>query len=295
MFCVRCGRELQPESAYCAYCGVSMSQVAGPGPAPAIPPAAPLTPSRSRPRLRYALLMVGLLALPVAFGVAVGGLVWLANGKRIVEARATPACTDEAVVPMPSPVAPSQRVASEMEAVAKARRSVVLVSTADGTGSGVVLTSDGHVLTNRHVVEGARKIEVRLADGRTLPARILRTSQIPDLALLKASAAGLPPAAWADSDRLALGQTVLAIGHALDMEGEPTVSRGIVSALRTRNSVKYVQTDAALNPGSSGGPIVDLDGAVVGIDTFGIEGADAMNFAIAASEVRRWLEKCAAP
>lgn len=292
MFCVRCGRELQAESAYCIYCGAPASQWARPEPAPAVPQAAPVPSSRRRSRLVSAFLMVGLLALPIALAVALGGLTWAAGIARTAGPTPTPACTSEAVVALAPPVAPSQRTGTEMEAAAKARRSVVLVTTDDGSGSGIVLTSDGHVLTNQHVVEGAKQIELRLADGRKLAARILRTSKSPDLALLQASGAGLSPATWADSDQLALGQTVLAIGHALDIEGEPTISRGIVSALRTQNGIRYVQTDATSNPGNSGGPIVDLDGAVVAVDTFGLEGATGLNFGIAAGEVRRWLGQC---
>jgi S1-C subfamily serine protease len=126
-------------------------------------------------------------------------------------------------------------------------------------------------------------------------ARVVRTSPAPDLALLKASAGGLVPAAWADSERLSLGQTVLAIGYSLGIEGEPTASRGIVSAFRTQQGVRYVQTDAAVNPGNSGGPLVDLGGAVVGINTTRIDYAggrivQGMNLAITGSEVRRWVE-----
>ncbi len=297
MFCVRCGRELPPEGAYCVYCGAPARREAPPQPAsplppavPSFPPTAPLLLARRSPPAVFR--FVGLLALSVMFAVVLGGVAWVVSALGPATETASVDCTSEAIVELASPVAPSQRTGTEMEAAAKARQSVVLVTTPDGSGSGIILTADGYVLTNDHVVEGARKIELRLAGGQKLAATTLRTSKSPDLALLKASGKDLTPATWVDSDKLALGQTVLAIGHALDIAGEPTISRGIVSALRTRSGIKYVQTDATSNPGNSGGPIVDLDGDVVAVDTFGLEGATGLNFGIAASEVRRWLGEC---
>ena len=194
------------------------------------------------------------------------------------------------------PLATPGGAGSEVEAVAAARRSVVQVETDEGSGSGIILSADGYILTNNHVIEDSRRIFVRLPDGRRLAAHVVRSSQAPDLALLRVFASDLAPAAWGDSEGLQLGQTVLAIGHSLGLQGTPTISRGIVSALRTQRNVRYVQTDAALNPGNSGGPLVDLRGAVIGINTMrlereGLTTVQGINFAIAGSEARKWLAR----
>ncbi|MDA8219157.1 MAG: trypsin-like peptidase domain-containing protein, partial [Dehalococcoidales bacterium] len=157
------------------------------------------------------------------------------------------------------------------------------------------LSEDGYILTNQHVVEGGGDVVVYLNDGQPVDAALVRSAEVPDLALLKAEVSGLVPAAWADSEGVSLGQTVIAIGYSLGIEGEPTVSRGIVSAVRPYDGVDYIQTDAAINPGNSGGPLVDLSGAVIGINSMRIEwtgfrAVQRMNFAIGGNEARYWLE-----
>jgi len=137
-------------------------------------------------------------------------------------------------------------------------------------GSGVVIDALGIVLTNNHVVEDADGLVVRLADGRQFPATIERTDSGLDLAVLRVkSATPLPAARLGDSDRLEIGDWVLAIGSPFDLE--QTVSAGIISAkgrsLDSAGSARLLQTDAAINPGSSGGPLVNLAGEVVGITT----------------------------
>jgi len=264
-----------------------------PAPAPVAPPAP--APARRHQTAALGFLAAGVLALFLfAIVVRVGGYTPEITTEMDREG---PAPTRMSVsVSLPPVVVSGSGGGSEVEAVARASPSIVLVTTSLGSGSGVVLTSDGHVLTNHHVVSGARKIEVVLADGRRLAAQVVKSSEAPDLALLRAPASGLAPATWADSDRLSLGQTVLAIGYSLGLEGEPTVSRGIVSALRSHESVRYIQTDAAVNPGNSGGPLLDLSGSVVGINTMRIDWAGAsvvqgMNFAIAGNEARGWVEQ----
>jgi Do/DeqQ family serine protease len=139
-----------------------------------------------------------------------------------------------------------------------------------GSGSGVILREDGVILTNYHVVQRARRINVHLRDGRALRARVLGVDQATDLALLKVEARGLPVARLGDSDAARPGEWVLAIGAPLGLEA--TVTHGILSATsRTHLGVNdiedYLQTDASINPGNSGGPLVNLRGEVLGINT----------------------------
>src|SRR6185295_16985416 len=142
----------------------------------------------------------------------------------------------------------------------------------------VILTSNGYILTNRHVVENSRSLTVSLMDGRELAATIVRISDTNDLALIKVDATGLPAAAIGDSAAIQVGQTAIAIGSPLGTYTE-TVTRGIVSGLdrevtvtdestRRQTTLKgLIQTDAAINPGNSGGPLLDSAGQVIGLST----------------------------
>lgn len=139
-----------------------------------------------------------------------------------------------------------------------------------GSGSGVIIREDGVILTNNHVVERARRLTVRLRDGRTFRGRILGTDPATDLALVKIDATGLPAARLGDSDQARVGEWVLAIGAPLGLEA--TVTHGVISAtgrggLGANEIEDYLQTDASINPGNSGGPLVNLRGEVLGINT----------------------------
>ena len=139
-----------------------------------------------------------------------------------------------------------------------------------GLGSGVIVSPEGYLLTNHHVIEGATEIDVRLADGREARARLVGTDPETDIAVLKIDLAPLPVVALGDVNRLSVGDAVLAIGNPFNV-GQ-TVTSGIVSALgRNRLGLStfenFIQTDAAINPGNSGGALVDVRGALVGINT----------------------------
>ncbi|MFQ5861073.1 MAG: S1C family serine protease [Dehalococcoidia bacterium] len=158
------------------------------------------------------------------------------------------------------------------------------------TGSGVIFDPRGYILTNNHVVEGSRSISVTLADGRTLDATLVGRDDLTDLAVLELSDGELPTAPLGDSTILRVGDWVIAIGHALALGGEPTVTLGVVSAKGRSIPVdggitlnNLIQTDATINPGNSGGPLLNLAGEVIGINTAKISGGnfEGIGFAVA--------------
>ena len=168
-----------------------------------------------------------------------------------------------------------------------------------GIGSGVIISPDGYIVTNNHVVDGAVDLRVTMSDRRVLPAKLIGTDPLTDLAVIKIEGKDFPNAPWGDATKLHPGQTVLAFGNPFGFRF--TVTRGIVSALNRANPSpndarkpgQFIQTDAAINPGNSGGPLVDARGEVVGINTFLISSSgqfSGMGFAIPTQIVRPTVE-----
>jgi S1-C subfamily serine protease len=171
--------------------------------------------------------------------------------------------------------------------VAAAAPSVVGIEVGRGQGSGVVLAQDGFVLTNAHVAAGGGPLRVRLSGERVVRAELVGSDARTDLAVVRASATDLPPLALAER-RLRVGEVVVAIGNPLGFER--SVSLGVVSALHRNLAAPrgeilegLVQTDAAVNPGNSGGPLLDTSGAVVGVTTAMLPWARGIGFAVPAA------------
>src|SRR5438034_190426 len=162
-------------------------------------------------------------------------------------------------------------------------------------GSGVIVTNEGHIITNTHVVDQVDEIEVQLSDGRTKKARVIGSDSQVDLAVLKIDEPGVKPLKLGDSDAVQAGDMVLAIGNPFGFE--ETVTEGIISSKGRPNRVDgfgdFLQTDAAINPGNSGGPLINLNGEVIGINTAIISrtgGSQGIGFAIPSNTVRVALE-----
>jgi serine protease Do len=162
-----------------------------------------------------------------------------------------------------------------------------------GAGSGVIISADGFIVTNNHVVDNAQELSVSLADGRTFPGRLIGVDPVTDLAVVKIDATGLPSAVFGDSDSLMVGEPAIAIGTPLGNEFRGSVTVGVISALNRSIEIgerrfKLIQTDAAINPGNSGGALVNADGLVVGINSakLAAAGVEGMGFAIPINSAR---------
>jgi len=167
-----------------------------------------------------------------------------------------------------------------------------------GVGTGEIIDERGYILTNNHVVEGAQRIIVTLSDGRALEAEIVGRDPTTDLAVIRVDAQDLIPIQFGSSDELQVGDQVLAIGHALNLPGGPTLTGGWVSALGRAIDVsptitmrQLIQTDAAINPGNSGGPLLNRRGEMIGINTAKIRGGEGISFAIALDPARPIIEE----
>ncbi|HWA85685.1 MAG TPA: trypsin-like peptidase domain-containing protein, partial [Opitutus sp.] len=176
------------------------------------------------------------------------------------------------------------------------RRGTVLQPPEEGLGSGVIVSPDGYILTNNHVVHGADVIKVTLNDGRELTAKVVGTDPESDIAVVKVDAKNLPAITFADSEKLQVGDRVLAIGNPFGI-GQ-TVTSGMVSGLgRATSGLGYedfIQTDAAINPGNSGGALVDADGRLVGVNTAILSrsgGFQGIGFAIPSDMAQNVMEQ----
>jgi putative serine protease PepD len=255
-----------------------------------------------------------IVAIAVACGLlagAVGGV----GAYTVAERRAGSQLTSPGATLPQSDVDLSSRPAGSVAAVAAAVLPTVVQieesgSGGSGTGSGFVLREDGYILTNNHVVSGAANggtLEVTFQDGRTLPARIVGRDASYDLAVLKVDATGLTTATLGNSDGLVVGDSVIAIGSPLGLEG--TVTTGIISSLNRpvtaggsgeSSYINAIQTDAAINPGNSGGPLVDAAGKVIGVNSAiaslgsqqgGQSGSIGLGFAIPVNQAKRVAEE----
>jgi serine protease Do len=166
-----------------------------------------------------------------------------------------------------------------------------------GTGSGFIVSSDGLILTNSHVVDGADQVSVTLKDGRTIDGKVMGKDNLTDLAVVKIEAEALPTVVFGDSEALQIGEEAIAIGNPLGLDN--TVTTGIISATG-RNStqigvgdkrIDFIQTDAAINPGNSGGPLLNAKGEVIGINTAIIRNAQGLGFAIPINSARDIAEQ----
>jgi S1-C subfamily serine protease len=164
-------------------------------------------------------------------------------------------------------------------------RAVVTLDVGDKSGSGFFVTSDGLIVTNAHVVAGADHIVVKTSDGDEFLGRLVALADRQDLALVRVSTSAASFLRLASAGAQ-VGNDVFAVGSPLGLTG--SVTKGIVSAVRTLNGIKYVQIDAAINHGNSGGPLITAAGLVIGINTWKVDvpGAESMGFAVAASELQ---------
>lgn len=263
------------------------------------PESPPLTIEPSRPKRSIAAVLVALL---IGGAIGVGGYRSLREGGILGGERGT-AILEE---PKERASRPAPEEGSTADIVEDLRPSVVAIFTEtvardfffetvpqQGAGTGIILNAEGHILTNAHVVGGADKIEVVQSDGKKTVGTVIGADPETDLAVIKIEASGLKPAPLGDSDLLNVGDTVIAVGHALALPGGPTVTQGIVSALersiREPGGVvleNLIQTDAAINPGNSGGALLNRRGEVVGINTAVAGQAQNIGFAIAITPAR---------
>ncbi len=270
-----------------------------PYPGPPGPPYPGAEPTRqdppSGPRQRSRWLPVAVIAALV--GALAGGAV----GAAVASGRDGQGNTvvNEVIQPNSSIIA---HPATIREILAKVQPGVVSISTNLGAGTGMIVTADGQVLTNAHVIAKASRISVTLYNSTTpQPATLLGADSTDDVALLQITgASGLPTVSLGDSTKLQVGDDVVAIGNALNLAGGPTVTSGIISAIgRTLRDPSLppnlIQTDAAINPGNSGGPLANSSGQVIGMNTLVIqqansqEAAQNLGFAIPINNIKPLL------
>ncbi len=253
------------------------------------------------------------VAIAVASGL-LAGVVGGVGGYTIAENRSSSSLTSAGATIPQTDADLSARPSGSIASVAAAVLPTVVQieetsSSGSGTGSGFIIRQDGYILTNNHVVEGAAAggtLTVRFQDGTTVPAKIVGRDTSYDLAVVKVEKTGLPVATLGNSDGIVVGDSTIAVGSPLGLEG--TVTAGIVSALNRpvtaggsgENSfINAIQTDAAINPGNSGGPLLDAEGKVIGVNSAiaslsqgaGQAGSIGLGFAIPINQAKRVAEE----
>lgn len=249
--------------------------------------------------------MAAVLAISVVVGGASGGAVAALVSRTAATpvAIASPSASPQPTS-MPVPDVPAMIAALQVSVVSIDVISVAVVNgrtqSVESSGTGFVIRADGLIATNAHVVDGARQITVDLSDGSKVRGVVRGMDTASDLAVVQIGRTGLTPVAIGQSAKLRVGEIVVAVGNALALEGGLTASMGIVSALdrtvTTSNGHTYthlVQTDAAINAGDSGGPLMDANGKVVGINTAGASTAENIGFAIAIDVAEPILQRLA--
>jgi len=227
-------------------------------------------------------------ALALSLGL---GLFAPAFGQQAQQTRTSEA-TDRTQI-----ASPSEFSRAFVEAAKRIKPAVVhiKVGTRGATGSGVIVSSDGYVLTNNHVASAANELTVKLADGRELRARRIGVDPQTDLALIKIEAQNLPYATLGDSSKLEQGEWVIALGSPFGLE--QTMTAGIISAIGRKFNGPYdnfIQTDASINPGNSGGALVNMNGEVIGINTSILSrggGSEGVGFAIPSNTAKKVKER----
>jgi S1-C subfamily serine protease len=269
-------------------------------PAPVVAPAATGT-AESKPRGLRQAMVAGLAGGLVGALVAAGVFVAVDDDN----SSSAGAPTREVIVRGANKITTSGDIAAILRADVPA---VVAIADDGGpdnggaAGTGFVISADGVIVTNNHVVARASKIQAQFSDGKTLTAKVLGRDPSSDLAVVKVDGANLETIELGDSDSVQVGDDVVAIGNALALEGGLTVTRGIISGLHRQVSTNsggsladVIQTDAAINPGNSGGPLVDARGRVIGINTAIADPGQAQNvgFAIPISQAKPIIDQLA--
>jgi putative serine protease PepD len=270
-------------------------QVPAPPPAGGEPASEPPTPRRGWKRAGLVTL-----ALVAVAGGTVGGA--LAGRAQVSDETPTAAAPVAEPTALEEPVVTTEPDISDL--VEATLPSVVRIdsvtSLGSGTGTGFVMSADGLIATNAHVVGDAVAVEVGFSDGSSATATVLGTSRTDDLAVIEVDRDDLVPVEFGSSTDLEVGQRVVAIGNSLGLDGSATATDGIVSAvgrsIQTNDGNRLddlIQTDAAINPGNSGGPLFTLDGKVVGINSAGSPSAQNVGFAIASDAAKPVLDALA--
>lgn len=250
-----------------------------------------------KPRGKFFLIGIGIILIAFISGLAGGGLTYYFLGKNTkvgiqgstLDFKNNSAMTIQEVY---KKVAPAVVIVSTKSIAMQNGR---FPEEVEGIGSGFIINENGEILTNYHVVKGAKDVKVTLSTGQEVDAEVVNYDEAQDVALLKLKEKVKIPAVaeLGDSSNLQPGQTVVAIGTPLSKEFASTITEGIVSAVgrsvdtKTGTQINLIQTDAAINPGNSGGPLVNAEGQVIGINTMKVSGgAEGLGFAIPINEVR---------